>query len=57
MLIGLKPVHRISDFVRELKKEGSAWIAQVPGEQFHWQDGYSAPACPRSLLAPFQGAT
>ena len=40
LLIGLKPVHRISDFVRELKKAGSAWITQVPGEPFHWQDGY-----------------
>lgn len=41
LLMGLKPVHRISDFVRELKKAGSSWIRQTAEEQFHWQDGYS----------------
>src|SRR5262245_1299956 len=41
LLVALKPVHRISDFVRELKKAASDWISQISAEQFYWQDGYS----------------
>ncbi len=42
LLIGLKPTHCISDFMRELKKESSAWIHETIGQkEFGWQDGYS----------------
>jgi len=40
-LIGLKPVHCLSDFVRELKKASSVWTATHHERQFAWQDGYS----------------
>lgn len=43
LLVGLKPTHRLSDFMRELKKASSTWIAeeiQIPS--FHWQEGYGA---------------
>ena len=42
LLIGLKPTHCISDFMRELKKESSAWIHETIGQkEFAWQDGYA----------------
>jgi hypothetical protein len=43
MLIGLKPSHRLSDIMREVKHESSRWIHKSlrnPG--FEWQKGYSA---------------
>ena len=43
LLVGLKPTHCLSDFMRELKKATSAWVTetmQLPA--FHWQDGYAA---------------
>ncbi len=43
LLVGLKPTHRISDFVRELKKNSSKWIhTEIEQEKFGWQEGYSA---------------
>jgi putative transposase len=40
-LIGLKPVHCLSDFVRELKKATSVWASQHHEACFEWQEGYS----------------
>ena len=48
-LIGLKPTHRISDFVRELKKATSLWAAQHE-TQFEWQEGYSIFSVSASML-------
>lgn len=43
LLVGLKPVHRLSDFMRELKKTSSIWIAEtIPLPSFRWQEGYGA---------------
>ena len=43
LLVGLKPTHRISDFMRELKKTASIWVHEQIGiSQFAWQDGYGA---------------
>jgi putative transposase len=42
LLIGLKQTHRISDFVRELKKSSSQWVHEEIGQdKFAWQEGYS----------------
>lgn len=43
LLVGLKATHRLSDFVRELKKASSSWM-QTTGkvQNFAWQDGYAA---------------
>ncbi len=41
VLIGLQPVHCISDFVRELKKATSVWAADRHERDFEWQEGYS----------------
>ena len=43
VLAGLRPTHRLSDVMRELKADSSTWIQrefQMPG--FHWQEGYGA---------------
>ena len=42
LLVGLKPTHRPSDFLRELKKASSIWSAENHERKFSWQDGYAA---------------
>jgi len=43
MLVSLKPTHRLSDFMREVKKASSSWIREQHGlRDFHWQEGYAA---------------
>ncbi|HCE45793.1 MAG TPA: IS200/IS605 family transposase [Lentisphaeria bacterium] len=43
LLVRLKATHRLSDFIRELKKASSAWIHSEIGERnFAWQEGYGA---------------
>ena len=42
LLIGLKPTHCISDFMRELKRSSSRWVHEELGRrEFAWQEGYS----------------
>ena len=42
LLLGLKTTHRISDFMRELKKSSSEWIRSTIGvSDFKWQEGYA----------------
>ena len=41
MLVGLRPTHCISDFMRELKKSSSIWVHETIGTPgFQWQEGY-----------------
>jgi len=43
LLVGLNSTHRLSDFLRELKKASSSWMRsdeRVP--EFEWQEGYAA---------------
>jgi REP element-mobilizing transposase RayT len=44
ILARLKPVHSISDFMRDLKSHSSGWIHSTFPELggFAWQDGYGA---------------
>ena len=43
LLVGLKPTHRLSDFMRELKKASSHWVSQtILLPCFQWQEGYGA---------------
>ena len=43
LLVGLKPTHRLSDVLREVKSESSRWVHADLGERgFQWQDGYAA---------------
>ncbi len=42
LLIGLKPTHCLSDFMRELKKSSSSWVSQTMAlPAFEWQVGYA----------------
>lgn len=49
-LIGLKPVHRIADFTRELKKATSVWVARNFDSEFEWQEGYSIFSVSASVM-------
>jgi putative transposase len=41
LLVQLSANHRLADFMRELKKVSSTWVAgKMPG--FAWQEGYAA---------------
>jgi REP element-mobilizing transposase RayT len=42
LLVSLKPTHRLSDFMRELKKSSSSWIRESHLPAFRWQEGYAA---------------
>jgi putative transposase len=43
LLVALKPTHCLSDFMRELKKSSSLWVAEeVHASSFRWQEGYGA---------------
>ncbi|MCA1964852.1 MAG: transposase [Prosthecobacter sp.] len=41
--MGLKPTHRLSDVMRELKSESSRWLhEEMKLGGFAWQEGYGA---------------
>ena len=43
LLFRLKATHRLSDFMRELKKQITVWVHEELGEPaFSWQEGYGA---------------
>lgn len=43
ILVSLSASHRLSDFMRELKKTTSVWFQERARQRdFHWQDGYAA---------------
>ena len=43
LLVGLKPTHCLSDFMRELKKASSVWASETMRiSSFRWQEGYGA---------------
>jgi putative transposase len=43
ILTGLRPTHRLSDVLRDIKKGSSKWMhEEVRCPTFHWQDGYAA---------------
>ena len=42
LLVGLRATHRVSDFVRELKKSSSSWARKTHESKFGWQEGYGA---------------
>jgi REP element-mobilizing transposase RayT len=43
LLVGLKPVHCLADFMRDLKKDATNWVKDtMPLHSFAWQEGYAA---------------
>jgi putative transposase len=54
LLAKLKPIHRLSDFMREVKANSSGWLGErVP--RFAWQDGYSAFSVSESQVDSVRG--
>ena len=41
LLLELKTTHRISDVMRDLKKDSSNWVANNFDRKFAWQEGYA----------------
>jgi len=42
ILASLRPVHRISDVLRDMKKDSSTWAKDNFDRSFLWQEGYAA---------------
>jgi REP element-mobilizing transposase RayT len=43
LLVELRAMHRLSDFMRELKRTSSSWVhADISEPEFAWQEGYAA---------------
>jgi REP element-mobilizing transposase RayT len=42
LLASLRPVHRIADVLRDMKKESSTWVKENFDDRFSWQEGYAA---------------
>lgn len=56
LLVALKPTHCLSDFMRELKKGSSTWVAEeIPLPSFRWQEGYGAFTVSASARKTVQG--
>lgn len=42
LLVGLRPTHRVSDVMRDIKIASSKWVhAEIKASGFAWQDGYA----------------
>lgn len=53
LLVGLKPTHCLSEFMRELKKSASRWVHdEIKERSFAWQEGYAV----FSISAPSRGS-
>jgi REP element-mobilizing transposase RayT len=42
LLASLRPVHRIADVLRDLKKDSTNWVKENCEQRFSWQEGYAA---------------
>ena len=42
LLASLRPVHRIADVLRDLKKDSTTWVKENFEPRFSWQEGYAA---------------
>jgi len=51
VLVRLKPTHRISDFMCDLKSGTSSWCQENLFEGFGWQEGYAAFSVSASAMA------
>ena len=53
LLVGLRATHTLADFVREVKKAGTAWVRdEIRLPDFAWQEGYAAfTVSPRAEMA------
>lgn len=53
LFVGLKATHSLADFLRELKKAGTAWVHNEIGmPDFTWQEGTPhSQSVPRPVIA------
>lgn len=42
VLASLRPVHRIANMMRDVKKDSSIWVKENFDRTFAWQEGYAA---------------
>jgi len=43
LLVGLNAMHRLADFMREVKSSSSVWVhSDMTKPEFAWQEGYAA---------------
>jgi REP element-mobilizing transposase RayT len=42
LLASLRPVHRVADVLRDMKKDSSTWVKENFDRSFAWQEGYAA---------------
>lgn len=42
LLASLRPVHRIADVLRDLKRDSTNWVKEHFEQRFTWQEGYAA---------------
>jgi REP-associated tyrosine transposase len=42
LLISLRPVHSLSNIMRDLKKDSTNWVKENFEYRFAWQEGYAA---------------
>jgi REP element-mobilizing transposase RayT len=42
LLASLRPVHRIADVLRDMKKDSTNWVKENFDDRFAWQEGYAA---------------
>ncbi len=42
LLASLRPMHRVADVMRDLKKNSSNWVKDNFDRNFAWQEGYAA---------------
>lgn len=51
VLVSLLPTHKISEFVRDVKRQSSAWVhSEIGVAEFQWQEGYGAFTVSKSAL-------
>jgi REP element-mobilizing transposase RayT len=51
ILASLKPIHQLSEVMRDVKRQSSAWIHETIGLRgFAWQDGYGVFTVSRSQV-------
>jgi putative transposase len=41
LLVSMRPTHRMSDVLRDLKKDSTNWVRANFDRRFTWQEGYS----------------
>jgi REP element-mobilizing transposase RayT len=42
LLASLRPVHRLADVLRDMKKDSTNWVKENFEQRFSWQEGYAA---------------